>query len=56
MNQSKCKQVKSTVVLGFKTAATGIFTGAVEKSASFRAETTVQLWTSRQSNAAPART
>jgi hypothetical protein len=45
MNQFGCKQLKSTVILGFKTLAIGFFTGTVEKAVSFQAETIVQLRT-----------
>jgi hypothetical protein len=34
MNQFRCKQVKRTVVLGFKTLIIGFFTVAVEKAGS----------------------
>ena len=34
MNQFRCKQVKSTLVLGFKTLATGFLTVIVQKAVS----------------------
>jgi hypothetical protein len=42
MYQFRCKQLKSIVVMSFKTLATGFFTVTVEKVVSFQAETIVQ--------------
>src|SRR5271156_642143 len=47
MNQFRCKQLSSRVVLGFNTLAISFFTVPVQKIISFRAETVVQLRTSR---------
>jgi hypothetical protein len=39
MNQLRCKQLKSTVVLGFKTLAKAFFTVTVENAVFFQAKT-----------------
>jgi hypothetical protein len=46
MNQLRCKQLKGTVVRGFKPFPTDFFTVTVEKAVSLQAETIVQLRTS----------
>jgi hypothetical protein len=53
MNQYGCKQLKRTIVVGFKALAISFFTDTVEKLVPFQAEAFVQLCLAVQANSGP---